>query len=384
MRRGPSGKRVSGPSSKDEPFSAFVPNPLPPVPPLEISPVLRGELDAALVELGRLDTIATLLPDSAVFLYAYVRREAVLSSQIEGTQSSLSDLLSYEAAKAPGVPLNDVREVSNYVRALEFGRTRLRTLPLTGRFLQELHSVLLSKGRGDDKRPGEFRTSQNWIGGTRPGNATYVPPPPDRIGGLMTDLERFLNDVPERTPPLLKAALAHVQFESIHPFLDGNGRLGRLLVALVLCADGLLSEPVLYLSLYLKRHRARYYELLQLTRTEGEWEEWLAFFAKGVRETAQQAVATARRLTEIFRDDRGRIETVRGAAGSALRVHEALQKSAVSSIGGIAERTKLSFPTVQKAFDRLARLGIVRELTGKPRHRLYAYTAYLEALESGT
>ncbi len=384
MKRGPSGTRVIAALSAIEPYTAFLPNDLPPMPPLEIPVSLRHELDGALIELGRLDTITTLLPDSSVFLYAYVRKEAVLSSQIEGTQSSLSDLLSFEASGAPGAPIDDVREVSNYVKAVEFGRTLLATLPLSGRFLREVHTVLLSKGRGDDKRPGEFRTSQNWIGGTRPGNALYVPPPPSNVSECIAALERFLHDVPERTPPLLKAALAHVQFESIHPFLDGNGRLGRLLIALILCAEKVLSEPVLYLSLYLKRHRSTYYELLQKTRTDGAWEEWIAFFARGVRETAAQAVTTARALTEIFRSDRRRIATIKGAAGSALRVHDALQRSAVASIARVVERTGLSSPTVRASLERLAGLGIVQELTGQARHRLYAYTAYLDALDAGT
>lgn len=265
---------------------AFVPQPLPPTPPIDIGPALRDQLDAALLALGRLDSVTTLLPDTRLLRYTYVRKEAVLSSQIEGTQSSLSDLLLYEVADAPGAPLDDVVEVSNYVAALEHGLGRVREgFPLSGRLMREIHGVLLQRGRGAEKAPGEFRRSQNWIGGTRPGTAAFVPPPPEQVGECVGRLERWLHDEPERTPTLLKAAMSHVQFETIHPFLDGNGRVGRLLVTLLLCVEGVLSEPLLYLSLYLKQHRAEYYALLDRVRVEEAWEAWLGFFADGVRET---------------------------------------------------------------------------------------------------
>ena len=309
MHRGQTGNLVTVSTVGGETVRAFVPKPLPAEPALVIDPGLRERLDRALLALGRLDSISTLLPSTELFLYTYVRKEAVLSSQIEGTQSSLSDLLLFELDEAPGAPLDDVVEVSNYVAALEHGLSRTRKeLPLSNRLIREIHAELLASGRGADKAPGEFRTSQNWVGGTRPGNAAYVPPPPDRISECMGALERWLHDDPEPTPVLLKAALAHVQFETIHPFLDGNGRFGRLLITLMLCVAGVLREPLLYLSLYFKQHRSRYYDLLQTVRQTGDWEEWVGFFADGVRETAEGAVTTAQRLVTLFQRDRKRIQ----------------------------------------------------------------------------
>ena len=259
-----------------EPVRAFVPLPLPPVPSLEITGARQLLLERATLAVGRLDSISTLLPDPQLFLYSYVRREAVLSSQIEGTQSSLSDLLLFEMEEAPGTPLDDVVEVSNYIAALEHGMARLREgFPLSNRLLREMHAALMAKGRGSDKQPGEFRRSQNWIGGTRPGNARFVPPPPEEVEPCMGELERFLHSETSGVPVLLRAALAHVQFETIHPFLDGNGRLGRLLIALLLHHGGLLSEPLLYLSLFFKENRPAYYGLLDRVRSTGDWEAWV-------------------------------------------------------------------------------------------------------------
>jgi Fic family protein len=365
----------------DEVVRAFVPRALPPVPPLEVDASLQAVLDSALVALGRLDSVSALLPDPALFLYAYVRKEAVLSSQIEGTQSSLSDLLLFEIDEAPGVPRGDVVEVSSYVAALEHGIKRLREgFPLSNRLLREIHGVLLAKGRGADKQPGEFRRSQNWIGGTRPGNATYVPPPPDRFETCMAEFERFLHDEPRRMPVLLKAAFAHAQFETIHPFLDGNGRVGRLLITLLLHHDGILSEPLLYLSLYFKKHRAVYYELLQRVRIDGDWEAWTQFFAEGVRETANGAAATAQQLAALFAADRERVRALRGIAGSALQVHEALKQSPLTSAKHLSTATTLSIPTVNTALAALERLGIVRETTGQKRNRLFSYAEYLRLI----
>ncbi|MGZ5555103.1 MAG: Fic family protein, partial [Candidatus Aminicenantales bacterium] len=281
----------------DEEVRAFIPFPLPPNPALSVDPALRNDLDQALISLGRLDSVATMLPDIDLFLYTYVRKEAVLSSQIEGTKSSLSDLLLFELEEVPGVPLDDVNEVSSYVAAVNHGLKRLgEDFPLSNRLIRELHGILLSKGRGREKDPGEFRRSQNWIQGTRPGNALYVPAPPECVADAMGDWEKFLHDIPEKTPPLIKAALMHGQFETIHPFLDGNGRIGRLLITLLLCHERILSQPLLYLSLYFKQHRDEYFNLLTRVRQEGDWEAWLKFFAVGVREMAEGAVATAHRL----------------------------------------------------------------------------------------
>jgi Fic family protein len=308
-----------------ERVQAFVPSPLPPEPPLVWSPELRERFDQSLLALGRLDSVSILLPDTSLFLYMYIRKEAVLSSQIEGTQSSLSDLLLFELEQEPGVPLDDVQEVSNYVAALHHGLNRLaESFPLSLRLIRDIHQILLSTGRGSERDPGQFRRSQNWIGGTRPGNAQFVPPPPEHVVESMGRLELFLHDVPERTPTLVKAALAHVQFETIHPFLDGNGRVGRLLITLLLCSEKVLREPMLYVSLFFKTHRQRYYDLLNQVRLTGDWESWLDFFAQAVTETSNQAVETAQQLVRLSEMDRARINDLGRVAGSTLRVHRAL------------------------------------------------------------
>jgi Fic family protein len=364
---------------------AFIPVPLPPQPPLVIDGRLQQALEAAVLAVGRLDGVSTLLPDKSLFLYAYVRKEAVLSSQIEGTQSTLSDLLLFELHEAPGVPLDDVVEVSNYVAALEHGLERLRGgFPLSNRLIREIHEVLLSRGRGAGKDPGEFRRSQNWLGGTRPGNAAFVPPPHTELPDLMTSLEAFLHAENDGLPMLVRAGLAHVQFETIHPFLDGNGRVGRILITFLLCSTGVLHEPLLYLSLYLKQNRARYYELLDQVRYTGDWEAWLAFFLEGVRQTAEGAVSAANRLSGIFKDDRGRIEATGRRAGSALRLHEALKGRPILSMPEVARKIGLSFPAVSAAMDLLEEMGIVRELTGKQRNKLFVYDRYLAVLNEDT
>ena len=335
--------------------------------------------------LGRLDGVSLLLPDVSLFLYTYVRKEAVLSSMIEGTKSSLSDLLLFEAEEQPGVPMDDVREVSNYVDALDYGLGRLREgFPLSLRLIREMHERLLAEGRGAEKDPGEFRRSQNWIGGTRPGNAAFVPPPPDRVPTCMGALELFLNDEPEPTPVLLKAALAHVQFETIHPFLDGNGRLGRLLVILLLCEKKALREPMLYLSLFFKTHRRLYYDLLNRVRTEGDWEAWLDFFAEAVTVTAGQAVDTVQRLDSLARRDRDKIQTLGRAAGSALRLHHELLKRPITTSRALEEAAGLSHVTVNKTLDHLCRTGVASELTGHKRNRVFSYPAYIAVLNEGT
>jgi Fic family protein len=368
-----------------ESVRAFVPAPLPPAPPLALEGGLERSLEAAVLAVGRLDGVSTLLPDKALFLYAYVRKEAVLSSQIEGTQSSLSDLLLFELNEAPGVPLDDVVEVSNYVAALDHGLARLRDgFPLSNRLIREIHGVLLAHGRGSTKDPGQFRRSQNWIGGSRPGNAVFVPPPHTAVADCMAALERFLHAEDDGLPVLVRAGLAHVQFETIHPFLDGNGRVGRLLITFLLCHAGLLREPLLYLSLYLKQNRATYYALLDRVRREGNWEAWLAFFLDGVRETAEGAVSTAQRLAAMFQDDRRQIEPAGRRSGSALRVHEALKARPILSLPAICDATGLSFPAASSGMDLLAGLGIARELTGKRRNRLFVYDRYLAILNEGT
>ena len=368
-----------------EPFQAFVPVLLPPQPALELGAEHFDRLERANRALGKLDGLSRFLPDVSLFVYWFVRKEAVLSSQIEGTQSSLSDLLLYEQKETPGVPLEDVEEVSRYVVALNHGVTRLREgFPISLRLLREVHEVLLQTGRGSTKQPGEFRRSQNWIGGTRPGNARFVPPPPENLMQCLGDLEKFLHDQPEKTPTLIKAALSHVQFETIHPFLDGNGRVGRLLITLLLCAETAVSEPTLYLSLYFKRHRDVYYELLQKVREEGAWEEWLLFFLEGVEETAEEAVETATRILEIFAADRIKIESLGRPAGNALRVHSLLQRKPVTSVASASTELSLTAPTVRSAIDNLQKIGLVRETTGKRRDRLFVYSRYLDVLQEDT
>ena len=383
MRRELQGRYITS-STAGETVRAFAPHPLPPRPPIEWTPGLRDKFDQALISLGRLDSVSTLLPDASLFLYTYVRKEAVLSSMIEGTQSSLSDLLLFEFDQEPGVPLDDVREVLNYTAALNHGLKRLEEgFPLSLRLIREIHGVLLAKGRGWNQTPGEFRRSQNWIGGSRPGNALFVPPPPEEVPECMGKLELFLNDQPKPTPVLVKAALAHVQFETIHPFLDGNGRLGRLLITLILCEQKVLSEPMLYLSLYFKTHRQYYYDLLNNVRLKGEWEAWLDFFADAVITASTQAVETARSLVGLSEEDRGKIARLGRTAGSILRVHRALMERPIASSGWLAEQTGVSPATVNKALGGMEGLGIVRELTARRRNRLFSYSRYIEILNRG-
>ena len=370
-----------------EKVRAFIPDPLPPAPAIEWNAQLQGLSQQAMLAVGRLDGLTSLLPDVSQFLYTYIRKEAVLSSQIEGTQSSLSDLLLFENTDTPGVPSADVIEVSNYVAALEHGLKRMqRGFPLSLRLIREIHGVLLRRGRGSEKQPGAFRTSQNWIGGTRPGNARYVPPPPDEVVACMGALEKFLHDDPVATPPLVKAALAHLQFETIHPFLDGNGRIGRLLITLLLCHDRVLSQPMLYLSLHLKQHRSTYYELLQRVRIDGVWEDWLVFFFEGVIATAEQTSGATTRVLRLFQDDQRRIANLGAAAPTVARVHDLLQRNPMLSVNRARDllRNETAFSTLSAAFGRLVDLGLVEEKTGAARGRIFAYQAYLEILNEGT
>lgn len=366
----------------DETVRAHVPPPLPPQPPLELGG-LMPLIEKANRALGRLDGVTSLLPSPPLFLLMYVRKEALLSSQIEGTQSSLSDLLLFENDEIPLVPLDDVQEVSNYVAAMNYGLKRLREgFPLSLRLVREIHDVLLRKGRGSSKQPGEFRRTQNWIGGTRPGNALFVPPPPNELAACLDNFEKFLHD--DETPTLIRAALAHVQFESIHPFLDGNGRLGRLLITFMLCADGALKDPMLYLSLYFKQRRKQYYDLLQAVRDRGAWEAWVEFFLSGVVETAHEAVETARQLLTLFEQDRARIRSLGRPAASMLRVHDLLQRQPIIGIVPASKQLKVTHPTVMKALANLQGLKIVHEITGRKRGRLFAYSRYMRILNRGT
>lgn len=383
MKREHTGRSITT-TVAGESVHAFVPHPLPPDPPIVWSAALVQKQEEAAIALGRLDSMTSFLPEPTLFLYSYVRKEAVFSSQIEGTQSSLSDLLAFENSASPGLPEhNDVVEVSNYVAAMEHGLKRLRgDFPLCLRLIRELHEILLSKGRGQAKQPGSFRTSQNWIGGTRPGNAVDVPPPHQALPECLGALEKFLYY--EHIPILEKTALVHVQFETLHPFLDGNGRVGRLLITLLLCWQGALHQPLLYLSLHFKKHRQTYYDLLQRVRRDGDWEAWLAFFFEGVRETANEAVATAKRLLLRYEKDRQRLMSTGRVAASILQVHHYFQRAPLSSPKKIAHALQLSPATVSKALDHLYEMKILREVTGRQRDRLFSYHHYLKILNEET
>jgi Fic family protein len=367
-----------------EAVRAYIPRPLPPNPPLQLGSLQR-RLDRANRAVGRLDGLTTVVPDTNLLLYTYVRKEAVLSSQIEGTQSSLSELLLFENDAAPGLPADDVEEVSNYVAAMQHGLRRLRGgFPLSLRLLREMHRILLRGGRGANKTPGEFRRSQNWIGGTRPGNAAFVPPPPSRLMECLDPFEKFLHEDSESLPLLVRLGLIHVQFETIHPFLDGNGRLGRLLITLLLCEKKALREPILYLSLYFKTHRNLYYELLQRVRIDGAWEDWLAFFLEGVESTADEVSRAVSKSLALFARDRKKIQTLGRAASSALRVQEYMQKRPIAGIGAVSKSLALSVPTVTASLQHLRKLGIAQEMTGHRRNRVFSYAKYLAIVAAGT
>lgn len=367
-----------------ESYDAYIPSNLPFQPSLDMER-FYPLLDKANTSIGRLDGMSMILPDAFLFLYMYVRKEAVLSSQIEGTQSSLSDLLLFENHEEPGVPINDVTEVSCYVSALNYGLERLKGgFPLSLRLIREIHGQLMENARGGNKQPGEFRTSQNWIGGTLPGNAHFVPPPPEYLMGCLDNFEKFLHNEKLQLPILIKAAIAHVQFETIHPFLDGNGRLGRLLITFILCNDGILREPLLYLSLYLKSNRQKYYNFLQSVRETGDWETWIEFFLTGVIETANQATQTAQEIVSLFQKDREIIENSGKSTSSILAIHHFLQRNPITNSTRIKDGCNISLPTVLRSIATLEELGMVKEITQKERHKIFTYSDYIEILNRGT
>lgn len=364
------------------PVEAFLPESLPPAPPLDMEQLNDLEVAAALA-VGRLDSVSTLLPDANLFIYSFVRREAVLSSQIEGTRSSISDLLLFELDDPRGVPIDDVREVSNYVEALDFAMEEIRRgNGIDEKLLCDAHGILLGSTRGSDKEPGKLRDKLNWINGRHPADAEYVPPPPEDVRPCMKDLCAFI-DADEGPHALIRAGMAHAQFETIHPFLDGNGRVGRLLISLILSRAGVLTEPLLYLSLYLKQNRSTYYYLLNEVRREGEWEAWLRFFLEGIRSTAEVAVDMAQRLANLISQDRIRIQNTLSYNAAVQAVHHSLSQRPIHSIRGLAEMSGLSWPTAASAVERLVELGVASEITGRQRGRLYAYDAYIEILNEG-
>jgi len=363
--------------------SAYIPPNLPPTPPIDLERLWKSH---ALAEraLGRLDGVSLMLPQPELFIYMYVRKEAVVSSQIEGTQSTLSDLLRFDAGAQTGQPFDDIREVSNYVAAMMHGLERLAELPLSLRLIREMHDRLLRDGRGSNKSPGEFRRSQNWIGGTKPSNALFVPPPVHELESCLGALENFIHCEDDGLMPLIKAGMLHVQFETIHPFLDGNGRIGRLLVTLYLCSTGVIKKPLLYLSLYLKSNRTEYYKLLQKVREEGAWEDWLEFFLNGIAETANQAFEAATQMVHLFLGDRKRISENLDRNASTQRVYDALLINPYATVKLLRDKTNLTAPTINTVLGDLEKLGIISEITGRKRDRVFAYQSYIDILNSGT
>lgn len=366
-------------------YKAFIPKALPPDPPLQIDISMQRHLESASLALGRLDGIGRLLSGPDELLYSYVRKEAVLSSQIEGTQSSLNDLLMHENSAVPGVPLDDVQEVSNHIAALTHGVNLLARLPLSLRVIKEVHKVLVEGTRGASRAPGDFRHTQNWIGGSSPSTAVFVPPPPQEVMPSLGQLEKFLHS-PE-VPALVKAGLAHAQFETIHPFLDGNRRVGRMLIPLILVSEGVLERPWLYMSLHFKRNRSRYYDLLQRIRTHGAWEDWITFYLDGVAQVADEAVRKIRALLALFERDRATIGASRAgsvyqrvAVQSNLTVYEYLRTRVAVRIPEAVAALSSTKPTVARAMEELVRLGIATEVTGKPRNRVWVYQEYVDIL----
>ncbi len=371
-----------------EEVAAFVPVSLPPAdPPLQVDGELAVALDKAGHSLAQLDLAAAMVPSVEWFLYAFVRKEAVISSQIEGTQATLIDLLTYEADEEDGVEASpDVEEICNYLEALSYALDQLRRadgLPVCLRLLNETHRRLMQGVRGGDKLPGEVRRSQNWIGGTRPGNAAFVPPPPHLLGSTLSALEHYIHSV-DHLPPLVRAGLVHVQFETLHPYLDGNGRIGRLLVTLLLHHWGLLAEPLLYLSLFLKRHREEYYRRLNAVRTSGDWEGWIAFFLEGVDVVATEATETARQLFALVSGQRGQLLATPAATVMGLRLFELLPRHPILTVSRATKLLDTTRPTAGKAVGVLEKAGILAETTGRKRDRTYSYEAYLDLLRTGT
>ena len=380
------GQMIKGSAVAGETYQTYLPKPLPPNPPINLDNFYKM-IEQASNTLGRLDGMSALLPDISLFLWMCARKEAVLSSQIEGTQSSLSDLLSSESLKVRGTSADDIDEVKCYITAMNYGLSRLKEIPLSLRLIREIHAKLMHNSRGWNRQPGEFRKSQNWIGGNSPSKATYVPPPPERLMECLDSFEKFLHDESVQLPVLVKVALVHVQFESIHPFLDGNGRLGRLLITFMLCMEGVIKEPLLYLSLYFKTYRQAYYNHLQAVNETGDWEGWIRFFLEGIIDTANQTEEAAHSIMKLFSDDRRLIKSSKQSAASVSTtntIYADLQRHPISSTASIRKNTGLSQPTVIRSLSALERLGIIKEITGKSRHKVFVYSVYLDILNQGT
>ncbi len=365
-----------------EPVRAFVPHALPPARPALSAEAFEAGVSNADTALSRLAGVAGLAPSVEWLLYSAIRKEALLTSQIEGTQATLTDLFDDEAG-LPVANTDDVEDVTNYLRAFRWVRENLRAAkgpPLSVRLLCDAHRLLMDGARGAGKQPGELRRSQNWIGGTRPGNAVFVPPPPDRVAGLLADLERYLHQARPTAPPLVRIALVHAQFETIHPFLDGNGRIGRLLIAALMELWGVLPEPLMYLSGYLKQHQAEYYRRLSAVRLEGDWEGWVAFFLEGVAAAATEAERGIVAVASLVAADRRRLLAAPKAGAASLRLFELLPTMPRFTIAQVQQKLSTTFPTATAAVMLLEELGIVTELTGLKKNRSYGYQAYVELL----
>ena len=372
---GRSGRYIRQP----EGYKAFIPASLPPNPPVSMDAQMQTLLSQAELALGRLDGSTQTLPDPNLFVFMYVRKEAVLSSQIEGTQSSLDDLLEAEARILSTDRPGDVGEVLNYVNAMNYGLGHLQTLPVSVRLIREIHKRLIKGVRGAQHRPGELRTTQNWIGpsGCTLNEATFVPPPPSEGPRALGDWERFLHDE-HQIPFLVKAGLAHAQFETIHPFLDGNGRIGRLLITFLLCERDILQKPVLYLSYYFKRYRHQYYDLLQAVRDTGDWEAWLRFFLQGIAEVSQEAMVTARRIVELRESHRAVIVDRFGrVAANGLKVLESLYSRPIITVNNIAQITETSFTAANQLMQKFVSYEMLSEITGQTRNRRFRYDEYI-------
>lgn len=359
-------------------YKAYIPLKLPPKP-LNLDQ-LYPYLEKATHALAELNNSIQSIPNTTLFIYMYIRKEALLSSQIEGTQSSFADLILFENNQKTEVSLDDVEEVSNYVKAIYYGLEKLNNgFPLSLRLLRDVHKILLSGTRGAGRYPGEFRKTQNWIGGSKPSNALFVPPPVEDLHECLTDLESFLHDT--TLPILIKTGLIHVQFETIHPFLDGNGRLGRLLIGLMLCENKLLNEPVLYLSLYFKQQRTTYYNLLQEVRLYGTWETWLEFFLEGICVASKQALNTITEINKLFELDYAKIESLGRARFSCIQIMDYLKKLPQVSVSLISKELTISAPAARRSLEHLVTLGIIKEISGKQRDKVYVYSKYLAILE---
>ena len=381
MRREQCGKLQRASLVAGEHYSVYIPDALPPVPAINMAEISQW-LEKANFAIGELNGAAEASPAPWLLNYMYIRKEAVLSSRIEGTQSTLDDLMSHESGAAVGVPVDDVKEVSSYVAAMNHGIERIQGgFPLSSRLIREIHKILLTSPRGQDKAPGEIRETQNWLGGTRPGNAIFVPPPPDLVPNLIDDLEKFIH-FQDKIPILVKVALFHHQFETIHPFLDGNGRVGRLLVTLFLFAQGFLLSPCLYLSLFFKRHRDLYYNMLSEPRKNGDWERWLNFFLEGIAVTAADAKKTLLEIKKLFAVDQEKLAGLGRARSSAEQVFTVFKQKPLLTVAEITGRTNLSKPTAISSVKRLINLGIIMNRSEKKWGQIYSYDGFSDLLMS--